>query len=270
MLATKELLPAATSISAREREELPDQTKCLRYLHELLWSEEDETMSKVATYSLHAPLLPSPPMSELENEAVHKMLASNLHLFTTITPIKVDALKPLLSSHPNQPFVQSVLKGLHEGFWPWADMHQDSYLLIWDRGERFLREPEYQKFIAEQVAEEVALGHFSPLFGTSLLPGMYTVPLHMVPKPETTKLCMVVDQSAGKYSLNSMIECDDIAGIKLDGIHSLGVSLCQFRSTDPVSPLIIWKSDVSVAYHHLPLHPAFQIKQIVTVDGWHY
>jgi hypothetical protein len=94
--------------------------------------------------------------------------------------------------------------------------------------------------------------------------------VHAVPKPETNKLRMVVDQSVGKFSLNSMIECDDISGVKLNGICSLGASLCHFKMENPTDPLIIWKSDVSTAYSRLPLHPTFQIKQVVTVNGVHH
>jgi hypothetical protein len=34
------------------------------------------------------------------------------------TPFNVDKFKLLLTDHPNQPFVWSMMKGLHEGLWP--------------------------------------------------------------------------------------------------------------------------------------------------------
>ena len=34
------------------------------------------------------------------------------------TPFNVNKLKSMLADHPNQPFVQSVMTGLREGFWP--------------------------------------------------------------------------------------------------------------------------------------------------------
>ena len=42
----------------------------------------------------------------------------------------VDKLESLLHDHPNQPFVQSVMKGLRDGFWPfdegeWKEEQQD-------------------------------------------------------------------------------------------------------------------------------------------------
>ncbi|KAJ7920425.1 hypothetical protein B0H13DRAFT_2319476 [Mycena leptocephala] len=60
-----------------------------------------------------------------------KTLTENQHLFELITPINVDAFESLLMHHPNQPFVSSVITGLREGFWPWADtragVHPDVY-----------------------------------------------------------------------------------------------------------------------------------------------
>ena len=60
---------------------------------------------------------------------------------------------------------------------------------------------------------------------------MYSPLVHTIPKPSSEKLRMVFDHSAGKYFLNSMIDPKDIAGIKLDGIKSLGASLRSFGAT---------------------------------------
>ncbi|KAF8224517.1 hypothetical protein L208DRAFT_1410096 [Tricholoma matsutake] len=48
-------------------------------------------------------------------------------LFKIIMPINIDRFEELLITHPNCPFVNSVCRGLHEGFWPWADTHYDTY-----------------------------------------------------------------------------------------------------------------------------------------------
>jgi hypothetical protein len=56
-----------------------------------------------------------------------------------------------------------------------------------------------------QCKKEMKAECFSQPFGT-LLPGMNIVPVHVVPKPLDDKLCLVVDHSAGPYSLNSMID----------------------------------------------------------------
>lgn len=37
------------------------------------------------------------------------------------TPFDVDKFELLLTDHPNQPFIRSVMKGLREGFWPFDE-----------------------------------------------------------------------------------------------------------------------------------------------------
>ena len=71
--------------------------------------------------------LPSIPKSELANSVVAKTINNNPHLFDIVTPIFVDCFEQLLKSHPNQPFVLLVCRGLHEGFWPWADTDIGEY-----------------------------------------------------------------------------------------------------------------------------------------------
>ena len=104
-------------------------------------------------------------------------------------------------------------------------------------------------------------------FGPDLLPGMYSPPVHTIPKPSSEKLGMVVDHSAEKYSLNSMINPKDIAGVKLDGINSLGISLRTFRADNPNTKLFIFKSDVGAAYRQMPMHFLYQLFTIITVDN---
>jgi hypothetical protein len=99
---------------------------------------------------------------------------------------------------------------------------------------------------------------------------MYSMPIHIVPKPHSTKLRLIVDHSAGAYSLNSMINLSDTSGVKLDGMQSLGLSLLQFRRSHGNVPLVMFKSDVSQAYRRLPMHPLWQLKQIVTADSKRY
>jgi len=94
----------------------------------------------------------------------------------------------------------------------------DGYPLMWDNSFRPLKNEEHQAFVQEQVDEEVHLGRFSYPFGPDLLEGMYSTPVHVVPKPNLSKLWLVVDHSAGEFSLNSMINLDDSSGVKLDGM----------------------------------------------------
>ena len=61
-----------------------------------------------------------------------------------------------------------------------------------------------------------------------------------------------------------MINHDTIAGTKMDGMRSLGASLLEFQEHHPDIKLIILKSDVSMAYHCMPMHPLWQLKQVMT------
>lgn len=58
----------------------------------------------------------------------------------------------------------------------------------------------------------------------SLLLGMTTIPLWVVPKPHSEKLHLVVDQTAGDFSPNSFISLED-ACVHLDLLHVLGSAL---------------------------------------------
>jgi hypothetical protein len=93
------------------------------------------------------------------------------------------------------------------------------------------------------------------------------MPIHAVPKPGTSKFRLVTDHSAGQYSLNSMISRDDIAGVMLNNIEHLGSGLRHYRQTHFGGNLQLWKADISEAYRHMPMHPLWQVKQIVTFDG---
>lgn len=83
----------------------------------------------------------------------------------------------------------------------------------------------------------------------------------------TDTLHLMVDHLSGEFGLNSMITCDDIAGVHLDGIHTLGVSILLHNAAHHDANLILFKSDVSAAYRQLPIHPLLQIIQIIPVDG---
>ncbi|KAG2747704.1 hypothetical protein P692DRAFT_20647863, partial [Suillus brevipes Sb2] len=226
--------------------------------------------SPTARSSEYAEPVPTAPSYLADSDAAHTV-ANHPELFKIITPINVDCFQDLLADHPNQPFVQSVCRALREGFWPWADASDDSYPSINDNSMRTCAKSQAQEqFIEEQLDEEIRLGRVSQSFGSDLLPGMYSVPMHAVPKPNSDKLRLVVDHTAGDYSLNSMIDSDAIKGTKLDGLHSLGASLLEFRREHPDEKLVLFKSDVSQAFRRLPMHPLWQAKQVLTVRGQRY
>jgi hypothetical protein len=243
--------------------------KCPCYLCGMAWFIDESSFSPTAKSSLYANPLPSPGICDFSETAL-TLLKSRPDLFTIITPINITVFCKLLQNHPNRAFVESILKGLSEGFWPCADTALDGYPLTWDNSYQPLKNEEHLAFVQEQVDIEVQLGRFSHSFGPDLLGGMYSTLIHVVPKPNSTKLRLVVDHSAGEFSLNSMIDLDDSLGVKLDGMHSLGLSLLQFQREHGNVPLVVFKSDVSQAYHHLPMHPLWQLKQVITVNNNRY
>ena len=72
---------------------------------------------------------------------------------------------------------------------------------------------------------EITTGRFSRLFGMDLLLGMYSPLVHAVPKLDSEMLQLVVNHSSGDCSPNLMITHEDITGVHLDSIHSLGASI---------------------------------------------
>ncbi|KAF8125563.1 hypothetical protein EV363DRAFT_1175819, partial [Boletus edulis] len=171
------------------------------------------------------PLL-SPSSSEFENTEVLATIHSNPHLFAMSTPINVDHFERLLSSHPNQLFVRSVVCGLHEGFWPFTNTHYGECPLTWDNsGQPPCAGTVQLEFVESQIKDEQEKSRFSTKFGPHLLLGMYSMPIHPVPKPGTDKIHLVTDHSAGEFALNNMISKEDIAGVTLNNVWDLGAAL---------------------------------------------
>ncbi|EIW83091.1 hypothetical protein CONPUDRAFT_25209, partial [Coniophora puteana RWD-64-598 SS2] len=169
--------------------------------------------------------LPRPPESEFRNKAATDTIRQNPALFKLVSPINVDRFEQLLAEHPNRPFVHSVCAGFRHGFWPFASGRPPDYPDTWDESQAEISDPSQLEFIHAQINEELQLNRFSPAFGPDLLPGMYSSPIHAVPKPGSDKLRLVTDQSAGDYSPNSLIDRRDIAGASLDNIRDLGYAL---------------------------------------------
>ncbi|RDX48892.1 hypothetical protein OH76DRAFT_1329068, partial [Lentinus brumalis] len=166
--------------------------------------------------------LPDVPFAVRNDPVVNHTLNTYPHLFNIVTPIHVNRLEALLSDHPNKPFVQSVVRGLREGFWPFADEKPQEYPDTWDECRPSLLDDRARQFLRDQRDEEIELGRYSDSFGTELLPGMYSMPIHVVPKPHSDKLRLINNQSAGRFSLNSMIRPEAIKGAVLDSIPALG------------------------------------------------
>ena len=232
-----------------------------------IWDDDDSFSKSSADWSETAKPLPAIPKSELANLTVTKTIKENPSLFDIVTPINVDHFEQLLESHPNQPFVMSVCHGLCEGLWPWANTHSREYPDTLDLSYPWTDDPEEAQFLHDQCDHEIFKGCFSEAFGKQLLPGMYCMPVFTIPRPHSADLWMVTHQSAGYYSLNSMIPQDNIIGYPLNNLHHLGKFLLSMHHWNPDSPHILFKSNVAEAYRLLPVHPYWQIKQVNHIDG---
>lgn len=238
----------------------------LKFHQGLLWTHDEDGNSPTALSTTYEPPLPRPHPCEFRPEII-TTISQHPELFKIVTPIKIKCFEELLTSHPNRPFVNSVLTGLREGFWPFAHTPPE-YPLTHDVSHRPPKTEAQRAFLIEQCQKEIETDRFSAAFGTDLLPGMTSMPVHSILKPASIKLRLMVDHSCSEFSLNSMISHDDIAGTRLDGIKDLIDSILQFRREHgPNVKLTLFKSDVSAAYRRLPMHPLWQIKQIITIEG---
>lgn len=129
---------------------------------------------------------------------------------------------------------------------------------------------EHLTFIREQIQIEVEAGRYSQPFGPDLMPGMYSSPVHAVPKPPDT-FRLINHQSYGEHSLNSMIPKESVSGTCMDGIRSLCTALLRYRQElGDDKEILMYKSDISTAYRNFWVHPLWQIKQIVSVGTQRY
>ncbi|KAG2340133.1 hypothetical protein BDR05DRAFT_977435 [Suillus weaverae] len=188
----------------------------------MVWGNEAKSLSGTALWTETAEPLPRPPLSEFSNNVAVGTITQYPHLFAVSTPINVDRFENLLTiaQHPNLPFIRSVCLGLWEVPSPSPKTEAE-----WN-------------FIRGQIGKEEA---------HDLLPGMYSMPIHAVPK-EGGKFRLVTNHSAGEYSLNSMIAKEDIAGVTLDNVQDLGEAINKYQRHHPLDFLQIWKADVLEAY----------------------
>ena len=237
----------------------------------LIWRASDTPRAVSAYSTLTAEPVPSPPKNEFQNKIACKTISENPDLFKIVTSIKPDVFKEYLKDHPNQPLVESVDCGVRNGFWPWADTSDPRFPTTYDgSGQRSrITSEDKAKFIQQQSEDEMNLGRWSRPFGTKLLPGMHASPISAVPKSTPGKFRLIVDQSRGPHSLNSTIPKSQVK-VKLDTIHDLGSKLLAVRKKYPKRKLCLWKSDVKSAYRLLPVHPLWQIKQAIPIDGQYH
>lgn len=146
-----------------------------RYAHDLVWDtddgEEHSCTPSASAMESAAPLL-SVPRNKASDLHTLCTIALQPDLFKVIMPVNVEKFLKLLETHPNRPFVNLVCQGFCHGFWPYTNTSDPIYLMIWDNSTHPIRDLADTAFLNEQYDKEVLLGHWSPAFGDTLLPGM--------------------------------------------------------------------------------------------------
>jgi hypothetical protein len=140
---TTSIVPVPTN--PKRARTVDNVVKPTRYGRSLYWEGSVDGVSRLAHISESLRPLPSVPDDELQNNIVTKTISDNEHLFSIVTPINIDRLAALLVNHPNPPFVTSVLRGLREGFWPWADTQHEIYPMTKD----YFKPREYEEHIKQ-------------------------------------------------------------------------------------------------------------------------
>jgi hypothetical protein len=220
-----------TTVSSVEKGVMKNQTAKLtpsknhrigmtpRYLHFNLWDPTIDSTCCTSDWTETAKPLSCPPPEEFENVLVQQTIHDNPNLFKIVTPIYVNIFESYLVSHPNSQFVSLVCQGLREGFWPWATTQQPGYPETLDNSKPTPVETWKANFLCSQMLHKLSMDCFSPSFRKVLHPGMYCMPIYAVSiKPHSPDLHLVTDQSHGKFSLNSMIDHDQVIGYPLDNM----------------------------------------------------
>ena len=124
-------------------------------------------------------------------------------------------------------------------------------------------------FVREQRDIEIMEQKILCLIWDGTTPGMYSPPIGAVPKPHPENLHLINDHSAEPHSLNVWIDKLDLH-FCLNNLHDLGTILHSITMCQGCPPYWLFTSDVLAAYCWWLMHPLWQIKQIVTVDGERY
>jgi hypothetical protein len=200
----------------------------------------------------------------MNNPEIHSTLLYLNRYIKVETPFNIDRFENLLATHPNQPFVKSVMKGLREGFWPFNEGEWD--LEMKEFRQNYSVEDHDLAAIRAFRDKEVNLGRWSgPLQNLTLQPGMKVSPMFVIWQHEKPR---VVTDHTGS-GLNDGIPKEE-AHVQYDDMHTFSQALYDAIENNPLREIITFKSDISSAFLNLPAHPLWQMRQIVIVDGEGY
>lgn len=237
---------------------LTDEPNDHNYLRNMEFdSNSCQGYSDSLNFSLSAdPLPPPPPLSS--DSLAAAAIVKREDLFKIISPIHVPRFANLLEKHPNQLFVNSILRGLTEGFWPMSSLPSRETVIY----ENHVSGPEAETVLGKARDKELKFNRYSKPFNT-LSPGMKVAPLCLAQnKSGKTRMC--TDMSYGKPSPNDLIEKSSVS-IQLDTISSFIPHMLRRRRRK--EEFIIWKSDCDSAFRTLPVCFQQQFRQIVKIGN---
>lgn len=163
----------------------------------------------------------------------------------------------LLKDHPNKAFVESVVKGLKQGFWPMSELPSEKTIVV--ANHKICKEQPHLLEAARD--EEVEAGRYLKGFYT-LLPGMKISPLLLVSKKGSEKKQVCTDISFGSPSLNDSFIKEKIR-VSFDSLISFAPYMVDMAKKK--IRMVVWKSDVKNAYRILAMAMQWQMRQIVKV-----
>lgn len=230
-----------------------------KYRRGFAWSDSSNNISPSALYTETAPPLPRPPSHLVNDPKIQAALDTYKNHIQVDTPFDIGKLESMLHDHPNQPFVQSVLLGLREGFWPLddGDWKIESEEII---GNYATEEPDLLAIRAFCDTEVKAQRWSTPI--DELLPGMKISPMFVVWR--NGKPRVVTDHTGS--GLNTGIPREE-GKVRYDDMHDFGQAMRDARRNHPGRRLVVFKDDVASAFLNLPAHPIWQLRQVVSVDG---
>jgi hypothetical protein len=230
-----------------------------RFRRGFAWSDQSPHMSPSALYTETAPPLPSPPEHLLNDPIIQAALRASANHIKVTTTFDVDKFERMLSDHPNQPFVQSVLKGMREGFWPCDE--GDWKLELKEIIDNQVGSTEDLQVLRAFRDREIEAGRWSlPI--PALLPGMKVSPMFVAWQNEKPRV--ITDHA--RSHVNDGIPAEE-GKVKYDDMRSFGGALHHARLRYPGCRLILYKDDVATAFLNLPVHPIWQLRQVVGLDG---
>lgn len=247
-----------------------DNMRFLRPSWKAMWSyaDEDPPLSAeercpAAARVTDASPLPDAPNDEFSQHVWKVAIEPNPDVFYIHTALKVDEFEKLLGACPNSAHVDSWMKALRGGLWPWAD----NFLGDTQEG---LTPPnsscciEHRAFLnSVRQKEQEQKCWRGPL--TTHIPFFRSSPLSVVPKAEGGNRLIQNQSFPLGAGVNDHIP-EEEGTVRYDTMAQLAKVIrdAKRKGLTYMSP---WKLDVARAFRHIPLHPLFALRNGVTLPS---